>query len=300
MDDFIWRNCSRAFPLLGEIQRGSSNEENRFIRGYPSMSSALGGEKSRSLLLLLAILFTISFTALASDFPEKPNPPRLVNDFANFLTADEKEKLEKKLVEFDKSNSTQIAIVTLSSLGGYDIGDYAPQLFDKWGIGRGKKNNGVLILASREERAVFINTGYGMEEIIPDAIAKRIVDNNILPNFKQGNYYKGFDEAAEAIMGLATGTFTADDIGGSGIHINKTFLILLIIFVIVVMIISARTSNKHYTYTGRGSSSSEGWGIPWLGGGGFGGGSWGGGRSSGGFGGFGGGMSGGGGAGGRW
>lgn len=248
---------------------------------------------------LLPFAFLLSAFAADKDFPDPPDPPRLVNDFGGFLSAGEIQRLENKLVAFDDSTSTQIAIVTLTSLGGYDIADYAPQLFDKWGIGRikDKKNNGVLILASKEERTVFINTGYGMEAIIPDAIAKRIVDNNIIPNFKQDNFYRGFDEATTVIMQLATGQFTADD---AGTGTNKHFIILFIFLIIFFIVLSAiLNKGKHYTYTGRGYSKG-GWGGPWMGGGGFGGGSWGGGRSSGGFGGFGGGLSGGGGAGGRW
>lgn len=249
-------------------------------------------------LCLLPLIFFITAAAADKDFPERPNPPRLVSDFGNFLSADETERLEKKLVAFDDSTSTQIAIVTLTSLGGYDIADYAPQLFDRWGIGRIKdqKNNGVLILASKEERAVFISTGYGMEEIIPDAIAKRIVENNILPYFRKGNFYGGFDEATTVIMQRASGKFTADESDtGISSHVIILFILLILFFIFLSFVLNR---GSYYTYTGRGYRRG-GWGVPWMGGGGWSGG-WGGGRSSGGFGGFGGGMTGGGGAGGRW
>ncbi len=253
---------------------------------------------AHNILFSLSCLLLSASYAFADDFPAKPSPPRLVNDFGGFLSGAETAKLENKLVDFDKKTSTQISIVTIKSLGGYDIADYTAQLGEKWGVGRKGKDNGALILASKDDREVFIATGYGMESIVTDALSKRIVENYIVPNFRQGNFYEGFDEATDVIMQLSTGEFTADDVNGSGVQINKTFLIILIIIVIIMIIISSRMRHTHYTYTGRGRSRSSGWGGPWIGGGGFGGGSWGGG--GGGFGGFGGGGFGGGGAGGRW
>lgn len=247
------------------------------------------------LLLLIALLPLLTAAVGAQDFPEKPNPPRLVNDFGSFLNSSEAQALEQKLVAFDDSTSTQITVVTMTSLGGYEAGDYAAQLGERWGIGRKSKNNGVLILVSKEERDAYIATGYGMEEIIPDITAKRIVENYLVPNFKQGNFYKGFDEATTVIMQLATGKFKPEDVEGNG---NTHFLILFICLIIFFIVLSAiLNKNKHYTYSGRGWRSGGGLGGPWVGGGG-----WGGGGSSGGggFGGFGGGSFGGGGAGGKW
>ncbi len=242
---------------------------------------------------LLPLAFLLTAKAADKDFPDPPDPPRLVNDFGGFLSAGEIQRLENKLVAFNDSTSTQITIVTVQTIHGYDIDDYNSRLGELWGVGRKGKDNGIVILAARDEREVSIATGYGMEAIIPDITAKRIIDNIIVANFKQGNFYGGFDAATDALMNLATGQFTADDVGNG---INKHFIILFICLILFFIILSSILNRgKHYTYTGRGVSRG-GWGGPWMGGGG-----WGGGRSSGGgFGGFGGGSFGGGGASGKW
>jgi uncharacterized protein len=251
------------------------------------------------------ILFlTISFVFFAcisnAQIPERPSPPRLVNDFANVLKNNERDALEKKLVAYYDSTSTQIAIVIMPDLGGYDAAGFSFELAEKWGIGKKSKNNGILILMSVQERDVFIAPGYGVEEFIPDAISKRIVNNYLIPNFKQGNFYKGFDEATDVMIGLLTGKFTADDIDDGKIPL------WLIILVIVIVIIIITLGNKGgggggHTYTGKGHRPYSGGGpIIWGGGGSRGGSSWGGGGRSGGFGGFGGGSFGGAGAGGKW
>ncbi|HXH18473.1 MAG TPA: TPM domain-containing protein [Chitinophagales bacterium] len=245
-------------------------------------------------LLSYGFFIFLTVTAANQDFPPQPSPPRLVNDFAGFLSADERTRLENKLVAFDDSTSTQITIITVTSIDGYDIDDYNARLGELWGVGRKGKDNGVVILAAKEEREVSIATGYGMEEIIPDAVAKRIIENNIIPHFREGNFYLGFNEATDVIMNLATGKFTADDLQQGA---DKKFIILLIFLVIFFIFLSSILNRgRYYTYSGRGYRRG-GW-VPWMGGG-FGGGGWSG-RSSGGFGGFGGGSFGGGGASGKW
>jgi len=164
----------------------------------------------RFLFLILSLLvYSFSF---GQDFPERPNPPKLVNDFANILGDGEELRLEKKLLAYNDSTSTQIAVVTINSLNGNDIGDYSFRLAEKWEIGQKGKDNGVLMLVAMEDRKMFIATGYGLEAVIPDAFAKRIIENYMMPNFRNNNYYKGIDEATSVIMGLASGEFTADQI----------------------------------------------------------------------------------------
>ena len=126
---------------------------------------------------LLRILFLfLPFIALADDFPARSNT--LVTDYTGTLNQQEQVALEQKLVSFNDSTSTQIAIVILASVGGYDIADYSVQLFNKWKIGQEKKNNGVLILVAKDDRKVYIAPGYGLEGAIPDALAKRIVEDH--------------------------------------------------------------------------------------------------------------------------
>src|SRR5262245_41030981 len=124
--------------------------------------------------LLLSTLF-----AFADDFPARPNPPRLVTDLAGMLSTSENQALEDKLVAFNDSTSTQISVVIITSLGMWEKAEYATELGERWGIGRKDKDNGVLVLIAKDERQIFIATGRGVEEFLPDAVCKRIVENII-------------------------------------------------------------------------------------------------------------------------
>lgn len=271
-------------------------------------------KKSLYLITLSVLLCTILTAGVYSqNIPEKPVPPRLVNDLTGMLNSDEVNSLERKLVAFSDSTSTQIAIVIVPSLGGYDKADFAQQLAEKWGIGQRGLNNGILILVKPKTTGsngqVQIAPGYGLEGAIPDITCGDIVDREILPAFRNGDYYDGLDKATSTIMSLARGEFSAAEYGqrakkstGKGAPLGLIIFIVLIIIAIISRN-SGSSNNKHISThhglpfwlllgmmsSGRGSSGS--WG-------GFSGGHSGGG--GGGFGGFGGGSFGGGGAGGSW
>jgi uncharacterized protein len=257
------------------------------------------GKYEVSGLMRLVVVFLLSWFVIsvkAQHYPEKPNPPRLVNDFAGMLDASQVEALEHKLDAYNDSTSTQISIVIVQSLEGTEKAQYATELAEKWGIGRDKKDNGVLILISKGDRQIFIATGRGVEEYLPDAICKRIVEQIIKPGFKQGDYYGGLNAATDEMIARLSGTFVNDEKGDrKGIPVWVIILIIFIVFFILPFIFRGRGGGGT-TYGRRGYSSGPFWGGG-FGGGGFGGG---GGGGGGGFGGFGGGSFGGGGAGGGW
>ncbi|WP_192822675.1 YgcG family protein [Rufibacter sp. LB8] len=254
-------------------------------------------------LLCSLLLFALSLQA--QDFPPRPSPPRLVNDLANILSPEQEQALEQKLVNYNDSTSTQIAVVNITSIGGYDISDYAVKLAEAWGVGEKGKNNGILILTAVKERKVFIAVGYGLEGAVPDGIAKRITEYTIKPEYQKGDYYTGLDKGTSFIIDVASGEYKADpkaqrSEGEGGIPI----LWIIIGVMILVFIISRRGGG------GKGGRRSRTLGGPFFppvifgdfsggrgmfggGGGDFGGG-------GGGFGGFGGGSFGGGGAGSSW
>lgn len=262
-----------------------------------------------SSIFLLFLLFSSFFSFAQGDFPEPSNPPRLVNDFSNTLSEAERTTLERKLVAYDDSTSTQISVVLIRSVGSYDISDYAFQLGEKWGIGRQGKDNGLLILAAMDDRKVFMATGYGLEGAVPDVVANRIVDNVIVPAFKAEAYYEGLNQATDMVMKLAAGEYDAEDVARQGNNVGAIVFILFFVFLFIILpLIKNRKDNDNHM-------GGKGGGIDlfttmmlanMLGGGrrggGFGGGGFGGGGgfSGGGFGGFGGGSFGGGGAGGSW
>ncbi len=251
-------------------------------------------------LLKVLFLFSVVTGLQAKEIPPAPNPPRLVNDFVGLLSSGEREALERKLVDYDDSTSTQIAIVIEESLDGDDIFDYSYRLAEGWGIGRQGKNNGILIYVALGDRKLRIQTGYGAEGFLPDAMAKRIIDQVIVPNFRTQNYYSAFDRATDIIIQLGNGEYVNDEIESEGFPLIA--IVIIIVFIIFIIIISNAGRGGGGYHRGGRYDSGGGWIIfgTGSGGGGWGSGggsSWGGG---GGFGGFGGGGFGGGGAGGSW
>ena len=249
---------------------------------------------------LLLLLLSLPVFIWGKEPPSAPNPPRLVNDFVGILAQNEMAALERKLVAYDDSTSTQIAIVIEGSIEGDDIFDYSHRLAEKCGIGRAGKKNGVLIHIAIQDRQLRIQTGYGAVGFLPDVMARRIIDQVIAPNFRNQQYYAGLDKATEIIMGLGSGEYTNDDVYRDDFPFEV--LIFIIIFIIIIAIISKGGGGGYYG-GGRYDSDGGGWIIIGPGGGrgsGWNGGGGGGGFGGGGFGGFGGGGFGGGGAGGSW
>ncbi|MEO6232134.1 MAG: TPM domain-containing protein [Ferruginibacter sp.] len=227
-----------------------------------------------------------------------PKPQVLVNDFANVLTQDQKQALESKLVAFDDSTSTQIAVVIIPNLGSYEINDFNTKLGRSWGIGGKEHSNGVILLISKEDRKLNIATGYGVEGALPDITASHIIQNVIVPNFKGNDYYRGIDEGTDAIIAATRGEYHVAKSSSKGTPPIAKILFMIIIIIVLLAVSSGGRG-------GGGSFMSRRGAMPYiigslLSGGGRGGGGGFGGGSSGGFGGFGGGSFGGGGSSGSW
>ncbi len=258
--------------------------------------------------LLLLLIFTSSLSAITDSIPERPNPPRLVNNLSkqmpDFLSSSEEAQLERKLEDFANQTSNQIVIVIVDDVAGMEPWDYATQLGHKWGVGQKKFDNGVVILVKSTggsgQRYLEIVVGYGLEGAIPDLTTKQIRENEMVPYFKNKQYFTALDKGTDVLMSLAKGEYNSDAYGKK--HSGKGFpkgLIIPIIFLIIFIIIRSSRGGG-----GRGGMSmGSGFFLGSMMGRGFGGGGgsgFGGGGSSGGFGGFGGGGFGGGGSGGNW
>jgi uncharacterized protein len=262
----------------------------------------LTGSAIRKNCFTLFLILCSLFSGIAQDIklPLRPDPPRLVNDLGGMLSEDEENTLEQKLTAYSDSTSTQIAVVTINSLDGADIAQYATELGAKWGIGVKGKDNGVLLIISKNDHRIFIATGRGVEANLPDIIAKQIVDHVIKPQFKAGHYYEGINAATDQMIARLSGQFVNDDIkDNTDRNTGNAKWIALVIVAIFLLLIFFGGGRGGQTIGGGGSV------LPWflLGGlmGGMGrGDGGGGGDSGGGFGGFGGGDFGGGGAGGGW
>lgn len=259
----------------------------------------------KRILGILALLITFCASAQEDVIPKQSSPPKLVNDFTGkFLTQEQVQALEQKLVAYNDSTSNQVAIVVVESLEGYSPEDYAIAIGKKWGVGNKDFNNGVIVLVStgggQGNRKVAIVTGYGLEGAIPDLTTNAIIDNDVVPNFKEGNYYRGLDMAIDDIIRAAAGRYTAPK--GYGKGKGKGIGFGFIIFILIMI----------FLFSGRGGSNGSGmvsrrgyrdFGAGWIIGsllGGGGGSSGGGDGGGGGFGGFGGGGFGGGGSSGSW
>src|SRR5690606_29662751 len=126
---------------------------------------------------------------------------------STLLQDSEKQNLENKLIQYSDTTSTQIVIVIIDSTNGEDIGFLGANWLTAWGIGQKNKDNGILILLAHKDRKVFINTGYGVEHLLTDFVSKQIVEKEIIPEFKKGNFYQGLDNGTTAIFKVLKGEY---------------------------------------------------------------------------------------------
>ena len=255
---------------------------------------------------ILCTLLLLASTLTWADIPQRPQPQRLVNDFAGIFNGRQVMDLEQTLVAFDDSTSNQITVVTVLDLEGYTAAEYAAQIGHSWQVGQSEFDNGIVLLVKPKTEdsygEVFIAVGYGLEGAIPDAYAKRIIETDLIPHFREDDYYGGVYEACQTLMKLASGEIS-EPRGGSS-EDDTSAIIAMVVFILAVFFLIAIVSKGS---KGSGGSNNSGGGPFYTGPifttkpSSFGGSSFGGGGfSGGGFGGFGGGGFGGGGAGGRW
>lgn len=255
-------------------------------------------------MTFVAPLLTLCVSAAVA-FPSRPQPQRLVNDLAGLFTEVQVNDLEHRLVALDDSTSNQIAVVTVQSLEGMEPAEYATRIGEKWGVGSKDFNNGIVLLVKPKTPdsggCVSIQVGYGLEGAIPDAYCRRIIENDMLPHFREGDYYGGVSDAVDILTALASGEVSVAREMEDGSDSPALILASVLLFLFIVWML-AKHGGKGGGGSGGGSSRQRGTSSPDIffgpmSGGTFGGSS---GSSGGSFGGFGGGSFGGGGASGRW
>lgn len=265
-----------------------------------------------AIILLIGCFFTTQKSTAQFEIPNIPNEQTSVYDYIGLLSSSDKISLEEKLVRYSDTTSTQIVVAIISSTNGENINYLGAQWGQKWGIGQAKEDNGVLILLAKDDRKIAINTGYGMEHLLSDAISKRIIERDIIPYFKRNDYSGGLNRGADAIFEVMTGEYKG--LRKSSSKNDFPIGIFFILFIVFLIIIIAITKNRKGGGSG-GSGGRKKGGMSILdaiilsnmgrgsygGNSSSGGGIFGGGSSGGGFGGgFGGGGFGGGGASGGW
>ena len=212
------------------------------------------------------VLFIIGFAiagmlygacpVFAYQSPGKPSG--LVNDFAQILSTTERDSLAGKLVDFGKTTGNAIVVVTVKDLGGDDINNFATKLFKEWGIGSAKsvgtsaagtanqRDNGLLILISRDDRKIRIEPGYGLEPVITDALSSSIIRNIMTPAFQAGRYYDGVDSAVDTIIGTISGNpeyvKAVEQQSGSKISLESWFYWIVFIFIYLASILGRSKS----------------------------------------------------------
>ncbi len=257
-------------------------------------------KKMARLLIVLGVLFIGTGVIAQPRIPERPSPPRLVNnlsqEFPDFISAAEKEALEQKLVAFEKETSNQIVVLIVDDLDGTDANSYATEVGHKWGVGQSKFDNGIVVLikptGGEGQRDAYIAVGYGLEGAIPDITAVHIVEQEMVPQFANGNFYAGIDATVNTLMAMAKGEINAGKYSKSRGGKSGWWKYIILGF-ILILFISRMFGGGGGSTIGRAGMMGAAFG------GGFRGGSFGGG-GGGGFGGFGGGGFGGGGGGGKW
>ena len=276
----------------------------------PASAGGLRAWLGQWLAVTLLLVAAVHSAATAQTFPKLTG--RVV-DNANLLDPAQEASLSAKLEALEKQSTRQLVVVTLPDLQGYEIEEYGYQLGRKWGIGQAEKgslekDNGALLIVAPNERKVRIEVGYGLEGVLTDALSSVIIQQDILPRFRDKDMPGGIAAGTDAIITQLTlpeeearayaakveeESRKADD--GDGIGLFIFWLIIIFFFFVIPMIHAARSKGRPYRSSGIGgittwgASSGSSWGgssgSSWGGGGGFGGGggSFGGGGSSGGW-----------------
>jgi len=135
----------------------------------------------------------------ADELLKSLRPSADVNDYADILTGEQKKLLEARCKELRAKSGAQLAVVTVKSLDGGQIDDFANKLFSHWGIGEKGKNNGLLLIVAMEDRKARVEVGYGLEPVLPDALAGRVLNQNLFPAFKQKQYFEGLQASVNRL-----------------------------------------------------------------------------------------------------
>ncbi|MFA5362592.1 MAG: TPM domain-containing protein [Candidatus Omnitrophota bacterium] len=245
-------------------------------------------------IFLVLVFFILPFTGYAETIPR---PAGWVNDFANVIDAGTAGKITVLAGEVEQKTTVEIAVVTVGSIAPHDEKEYARLLFDSWKPGKKGKDNGVLVLVAISERRWRIETGYGVEGILPDGLCGEIGRTYMVPNFKEGKFgeglYQGVLAIADVIAKDAHVSLTSlsdfeerasrDQSSSSGSNDAATVFFLIVIFIVFIVMSVFRSRGGYYGGGYYGGSSGGGFGGGGGGFGGFGGGGGGGGGAGGGY-----------------
>lgn len=174
-----------------------------------------------------------------------PEPTGYVNDFAGVMSAEGRAALEARLVAFNASTTNEIAVVTVTNMDGDYIEHYAEQLFQQWGIGSEKNDNGVLLLVAVEERELRIEVGYGLEGALPDSTAASIIQDMVV-FLSEDDWDAGITVGVDGIIAATEGEYVAQPVNTDGFDVESLFAIFFFAIVILQWAIAILSRSKSY------------------------------------------------------
>lgn len=233
----------------------------------------------------LVLIFLETKPASGQEIPDSPD--QYVADYVDLLTPGEENTLNNLLRSYEDSTSNQMIVAIFRNAQGYAVEEFTIRVGEKWLVGQKSRDNGIILAVFMEERKIRIEVGYGLEDMVPDAVAIQIAQNVISPYFKEGQYWQGIFAGVKAVMQAAAGKFEAMKKTRGSSEKNGFPFVLLVFFFLLFLSFFKRKRFSSVSSRGYRQSGPFWWG-------GFGGGSHGGGFGGGGFGG--GGFSGGGGS----
>ncbi len=214
--------------------------------------------------------------AYCLEIPQKPQG--YVSDYASMLSASSRRNLEEKLTRFERETSNQLIVAIFPGLEGEVLEDFSIRLAEAWKPGQKGKDNGVILLIFKNDRKVRIDVGYGLEGALPDAIAKQIIENEIVPEFRRRNFSGGIEKAVNAVIAATRGEYQPEKKTVPFLP-SIAFGFVSVVLGVLALMTAAGQRGYYLSGSGRGSWSSAGsWGGGGFGGGG---GSFGGGGASG-------------------
>jgi uncharacterized protein len=188
--------------------RGNIQQQKNNLSVYPF---------SASLRLCVLLFFLLAGLPLRAEV-EVPALTQRVTDLTGTLAPDTVSRLENTLAQFEQGKGSQIAVLLIPTTQPEDIAQYGIRVADQWKIGREKADDGVILIVARDDRKVRIEVGYGLEGVIPDAVAKRIIEEDIVPRFKQGDFSGGIEAGVTRMMRLIEGEPLPPPLATQSVH----------------------------------------------------------------------------------
>lgn len=194
--------------------------------------------RTRAIMKIFCVIVTVMLLPHLACALEVPQLRGRVNDYANLLSPGASQRLEQALADFERSDSTQIVVLTINSLEGESLEEYSIRVAEAWRVGQTKLDNGAILLIAKQERKIRIEVGRGLEGVLTDLVSGRIIRGDISPHFKKNNYDSGIAAGVSSIMQVVRGEYRAQprDLKQGKKSAEPVFTLLVFLLVAVVFL----------------------------------------------------------------